>query len=80
MQTEAKLLLKFQPTPHIQGKQMNAEIFKSKRFWVAVAGIVAVVFEDKIPIEKAQLEQIILLVATWIVGDSLRAVPPPATK
>lgn len=63
---------------------MNAEIFKSKRFWVAVAGIAAVIFEDKIPVEKEQLEQIILLVASWIVGDSLRATvpttPPPSAR
>lgn len=52
------------------------EIFKSKRFWIAVSGVVAVVLKDKLPFSEDQLQQIILLAATWIVGDSLRATTP----
>ena len=56
------------------------EVFKSKRFWIAVSGVVAVVLQDKLPFSEDQLQQIILLAATWIVGDSLRATAPGARR
>lgn len=54
-------------------EKLNA-LFQSRRFWVAVAGVVTVVGSEVFKVELNQ-EQIIILgtiVATWILGDSLR--------
>ena len=52
------------------------ELFYSKRFWLAVASVLGVVLKDRIPIADDQLQLIVLTVASWIVGDSLRATDP----
>lgn len=52
------------------------ELFKSKRFWVAVASVAAVVLKDKLPISEEQLTSIVMVIGAWIVGDSLRGVQP----
>lgn len=49
------------------------ELLKSKRFWVAVAGIAASLLKDVLPINEQQITEIVLVLAAWIVGDSLRA-------
>ena len=49
------------------------ELFKSKRFWVAVAGVLASLLKDKLPISGDQITEIVLVLAAWIVGDSLRS-------
>jgi hypothetical protein len=51
-------------------------LFKSKRFWLAVASAVAVAAKDYIPLSEQQIQEIILVIAAWIVGDSLRATVP----
>ena len=51
-------------------------ILQSKRFWIAVAGVVSVAFKDQLPISEEQVQQIVLMLATWILGDSLRATTP----
>lgn len=55
---------------------MFNDVLKSKRFWVAVASVIAVVLKDKLPVSEADLTNIILVAASWIVGDSLRGVSP----
>lgn len=52
------------------------EIFYSKRFWAAVASIVFV-FTDGfgIAVSAEQIELVIMSLAAWIVGDSLRSTP-----
>ena len=47
-------------------------IFQSKRFWLAIAGVVTVVLNDKLPISEDQIQQLVLMLAAWILGDSLR--------
>jgi hypothetical protein len=47
-------------------------LFKSKRFWVAVSALVSVALADKLPFTEQQITDIVLVVAAWIVGDSLR--------
>lgn len=50
-----------------------ASLFSSRRFWLAVAGMVAVVADTfGLPVSQANIQEIVLLAAAWIVGDSLR--------
>lgn len=56
------------------------EIFKSKRFWAAVASVAAVALKDKLPINEEQLTQIIYVIGAWIVGDSLRSTDLKKTR
>jgi len=56
------------------GAKINS-LFKSRRFWVAVAGVVVVVGENvglKLGISAGQTTNIVLVLGSWIVGDSLR--------
>jgi hypothetical protein len=49
------------------------QLIKSKRFWAAVAGIAASLLRDKLPISEDQITEIVMVLAAWIVGDSLRS-------
>ena len=56
------------------GTKINS-LFKSRRFWVAVAGVVVVSSEtvrSNIGISADQTTNIVLVLGSWIVGDSLR--------
>ena len=56
------------------GAKINS-LFKSRRFWVAVAGVVVVSSETvraNIGITADQTTNIVLVLGSWIVGDSLR--------
>jgi hypothetical protein len=46
-------------------------LFKSRRFWVAVAGVLALVFEP-FGLDAASTEAVVLVIAAWIVGDSIQ--------
>jgi hypothetical protein len=50
-------------------------MFKSRRFWVGVAGV-AVICADTLfgegTINPETIQSVVLLAAAWIVGDSLR--------
>jgi hypothetical protein len=54
------------------------ELWKSKRFWLTIASVAVVVLKDKLPIglSDEQIQQIVLAIGAWIVGDSLRGVNP----
>jgi hypothetical protein len=54
-------------------------IFKSKRFWLAVVGVISAAFGEQLPISQEQLTQIVMLIAAWIVGDSMRPTTTPET-
>jgi hypothetical protein len=59
-------------------KTMNiSELFKSKRFWAAAATIAVVVLKDRLPLTEDQIQELVWLVAAWIVGDSVRPLPKP---
>lgn len=49
-------------------------LFQSRRFWVAVAGVLAVATESLgvTTLNSDQIQNIVLLCASWIVGDSVR--------
>jgi len=58
---------------------MLDSLIKSRRFWIAVSAIAVVLLKDKLPIDEQQIQDIILAVGAWIVGESLRSskVTPP---
>jgi hypothetical protein len=61
-----------------RSKTMNiGELVKSKRFWAAAATIAVVVFKDRVPLSEDQIQELVWLVAAWIVGDSVRPLPKP---
>ena len=52
-------------------------LVKSRRFWVAVAGIVIAVGREQIPFlanfTDEQITQAVMVLGAWIVGESLRS-------
>ncbi len=59
--------------PASLGVAKMKNLLESKRFWAAVASVVAVAVGDKLPFSEQQISEIIMVVAAWIVGDSLRS-------
>jgi len=55
-------------------KEKFQGLIKSRRFWVAEAGI-AVTFSDTfgLGLEPDTIQHVVLLLGAWIVGDSLRS-------
>jgi hypothetical protein len=49
-------------------------LLQSRRFWVAVAGVLAVTTESLgiTTLNSEQIQNIVLLCASWIIGDSVR--------
>lgn len=57
------------------------QLLGSKRVIAGLSGIVFVLFKDRIPgitITEEQTVYIVGLIASWIVGDSIRGLPPAA--
>ena len=47
-------------------------LLQSRRFWVAVAGVLVVVTDGLgFPLSGDGVQNVVLLFASWIVGDSL---------
>lgn len=49
-------------------------LVQSRRFWVAVAGIITVMGNDLglFNLSQDQVTNVVLLCASWVVGDSIR--------
>jgi|TARA_R100001163_G_C4946922_1_gene116337 hypothetical protein len=47
-------------------------LVKSRRFWVAVGGVVTVLLQDTIGIPEETANSVVAIGIAWIVGDSLR--------
>jgi formaldehyde-activating enzyme involved in methanogenesis len=49
-------------------------LVQSRRFWVAIAGVATVVTQSLgiTQLTQDQVEYVVLLAASWIVGDSIR--------
>jgi hypothetical protein len=47
-------------------------LVKSRRFWVAVGGVVTVLLQDAIGIPEETASSVVAIGIAWIVGDSLR--------
>jgi hypothetical protein len=50
-------------------------LFRSRRLWIAAAGVAVVILKETmaIPLTEEQITQVVLLVGSWIVGESLRS-------
>jgi uncharacterized membrane protein len=55
-------------------KNKLSTLLKSRRFWAAAAGLVAVVGQDVFGVEldTEQLVAISTIVVAWIIGDAVR--------
>jgi hypothetical protein len=53
------------------------DLLKSKRFWAEAAVVVVIVLKDRVPLSEDQIQQLVLAVGAWIVGDSIRPLPKP---
>jgi hypothetical protein len=56
---------------------------KSRRFWLMIGGVAVAIFKDQLglPLTEEQINEMVLLIGAWIVGESLRssqAVSPKA--
>jgi len=49
-----------------------ASLIRSRRFWLTVGGVLAVVFQDVLNIPEEEVMQVVGLLIAWVVGDSLR--------
>lgn len=52
------------------------DLLKSRRFWASATSIILVVFRDqitKLGLTEEQVSQVVLVVASWVVGESLRS-------
>ena len=47
-------------------------LVKSRRFWVAVGGVVTVLLQDTIGIPEETANSVVAIGIAWIVGYSLR--------
>ena len=49
----------------------------SRRFWLAVSGVVFVAVQSVFPdIDQDTVNNVVVIVGSWIVGDSLRETKP----
>jgi hypothetical protein len=48
---------------------------KSRRFWLMIGGVAVAVFKEQLglPLTDQQITEIVLLIGSWIVGESLRS-------
>jgi hypothetical protein len=65
-------------TPSVKDAAMPSfvqDLLKSRRFWVSVGAIAAVVLKDKLglPLSEEQITDLAILVGSWVVGESLRS-------
>jgi hypothetical protein len=51
------------------------DLLKSRRFWVSVGALAAVVLKERlnIPLSEEQITDIAILIGSWVVGESLRS-------
>lgn len=48
-------------------------IFKSRRFWFATAGVVAIVAKHLgMEISEEELQNVVLIIVSWIFADGIR--------
>lgn len=48
-------------------------VWTSKRFWAAIASVVSVILVEYTPMTPEQVNDIVMVIAAWIIGDSFRA-------
>ena len=55
------------------------ELIKSKRFWLAIGTAISVAAKDYLPLTEDQIQQLVMVIGAWIIGDSLRQTSPPGS-
>ena len=55
-------------------KNKLTALFQSRRFWVAAAGLVAVIGQEAlgVKLDTEQLVAVASIVVAWIIGDTVR--------
>ena len=49
-------------------------LFKSRRFWIAVGGVVFVDFDGLgLGLTEEQVANLVIVLGSWVVGDSIRS-------
>ena len=49
-------------------------LFKSRRFWSAVGGVVFVAFDGLgLGLTEEQVANLVIVLGSWVVGDSIRS-------
>lgn len=50
-----------------------AALFRSRRFWLAMAAVAVAVLNDGlgIDLDESTIQTVVLAIAAWIVGDSI---------
>lgn len=51
------------------------DLFRSRRFWVSVGGIAAIVLRERLglPFTEEQITDLAILIGSWVIGESLRS-------
>ena len=55
-------------------------IFKSKKFWMAIAGVVAVLMSHFFGVEESKVLEIVALIISFILGQGLADFGKEAKK
>ena len=49
-------------------------LFTSRRFWIAVGGVVFVAFDGLgLGLTEEQVANLVIVLGSWVVGDSIRS-------
>jgi len=54
-----------------------ASLFKSRRFYTAISGVLVVLFSESLGLTEDQVLPLVGVLMTWIVGDSLNKTGGP---
>jgi len=57
-------------------------LLKSRRFWAVASGLIVVVSKELgiADLDETQVQNIVILIATWVFGESLRSSESVAAK
>ena len=57
-------------------------LLKSRRFWAVASGLIVVVSKELglADLDESQVQNMVMLIATWVLGESLRSSEGPVTK
>ena len=55
-------------------KEKILALLKSRRFWASVVGLIVVIANERLGLnlDKEQLLGFVMLIVTWVAGDTLR--------
>jgi len=53
---------------------------ESKRVWLTLGSILFIALKDKIPLTEQQFQEVLLMLGSLVIGDSIRSVSPEKTK